>query len=128
MIKDKIEEEKNRLKLRALKLVFDYYRYFLNCDEAKQFGGVQDGKSWQYQNGKYITSYGEPSIWLHKYKTPEKRREVEKMYNLLTLSPDLEIEDQSNQWCYNLKVTWIDPELPSIKNNSLGFERNVDTK
>ena len=128
MIKDKIQEEKNRLELRALKLVFDYYRYFLNCDEAKQFGGVTDGKSWSYQNGKYITLYGKPRIWLRKYKTLEKRKEVEKMYNLLTLSPDLEVEDQNTKWAHTLQVNWIDPELPSIKNNSLGFERNVETK
>lgn len=121
-------EKQQKLELRAIKLVFDYYRYFLNCDEAVQFGGVNGGSYWSWQApGQYTYINLPPIVWLRKYKTPAKRKEVDKMHQLLTLSPDLEVVDKSDNHSYRLEVTWVNPELPSIKNNSLGFERNVET-
>ena len=123
------QQEKEKLELRALKLLFDYYRYFLKCDEAKQFGYVSSKSYWRFDRvtAQYVWESKPPTIWLRKYKSKEKRKEVEKMYQLLKLSPDVAVkEDTSRTYGYHLEVVYIDPNLPSIKNNTLGFERDEE--
>ena len=123
--------EQKKLELRAVKLVFDYYRYFMCCDEAKSFGRVHydSGSRWNWQKRTY-TQQNDPEITinLRTYKIKEKKAEVDKFRNMLMLSPDMEIVQLDPRYPNNLKVNWVNLELPSIKNNTLGFERNVSTE
>lgn len=134
---------------RAVKLVFDYYKYFMNCDKAKIFGGVNvDYKYitkpttyisnyWDHTKGQYVqtpvtynitvkdlTQEPEISIWFYNYKSKKKAAEVERLRQLLLLSPDMELEENGNKWHY--KVKYVNLSLPSIKDNALGFERKID--
>ncbi len=117
---------------KAVQLVFDYYRYFMNLNDAKRIGSVHSGYSCSYnwhRNGvvnaggySYSHEFNTPYIYLaSNYKTASKQADLNKLKTLIMLSPDMHCEEEHGY----LRVKSINLELPSIKNNSLGLERKL---
>jgi hypothetical protein len=124
-------KEQCMLEFRAVSLVFEYYRYFMNIDTAKRVGHIICGYNYSWSRnsntGNYIYTpvFGKPCIYLTTwYKCPERRAEVNRLKQLLMFSPDMVVEEDP-AINHKLIVKSVNLDLPSIKNNSIGFERKV---
>lgn len=121
-------KEQHNQQIRAVNLVIDYYKYFLNIDFAKCPVNVIEHIEYDHQKKEWI--YKGARISVRKYKSKKRNEEVSRLKNLLTLHPDMQCtpDTTAHLWYKDrydfYDVIWIDLRLPSIANNTLGLERN----